>query len=99
MQTKLRNLKTGSMIPNRFRSSENIAVPFLERKKFQYLYDDGSQFCFMDLETYEQSFLAKDQVGDASNYLAPELEVQLTRFHHNRDTGHGDNTLHAMPNL
>ncbi|MDA0839614.1 MAG: elongation factor P [Planctomycetota bacterium] len=78
LQTKLRNLKTGSMIQCRFRSQENIDVPYLEKKNFQYLYDDGQLFCFMDLETYEQRFLDEATVGDAKNYLIPELEIQLT---------------------
>jgi len=79
LQTKLRNLNTGSMIQHRFRSQENIEVPFLERKRFQYLYDDSSGSCFMDLETYDQLFLDAATVGDAKHYLIPELEIELTR--------------------
>ncbi|MDP6114058.1 MAG: elongation factor P [Planctomycetota bacterium] len=83
LQTKLRNLKTGSMIHYRFRSQENIDVPYLEKKNFQYLYDDGQQFCFMDLESYDQVFLDAATVGDAKNYLVPEFELQLTRHEGN----------------
>jgi len=86
MQTKLRNLERGSMIQHRFRSNETLDVPFIERKKFQYLYDEGSSFCFMDLEAYDQTFLTENDVGDAKNYLHPELEVELV-FHEGRCVG------------
>jgi len=86
VQAKLRNLKTGAMIQHRFRSQEDIEVPFLEKKNFQYLYDDGDQFCFMDLESYEQMFLDSSVVGGAKDFLIPELEIQLT-FHEGNVVG------------
>lgn len=80
IQTKLRNLERGAMIQQRFRSTENIEVPYLEKKKFQYLYEDSSGFCFMDLESYDQTFLAPDLIGDTKNFLGPELEVEITFY-------------------
>ncbi|HUU81094.1 MAG TPA: elongation factor P, partial [Acidobacteriota bacterium] len=71
---KLRNMITGGIIDRTYRSGETFQPAALENRRMQYLYSQESQFCFMDVENYEQAFLSTDQVGDAKNYLKDNLE-------------------------
>jgi elongation factor P len=77
VQTKLRNLKTGSMIENRFRSEDRIDRAVLEQHEMEYLYQDGDQFCFMNTETYEQVFLSKDTLEDTLPFLKPNTKIAV----------------------
>ena len=86
VQTKLKNLKSGTIISRRFRSVANIDVVFLETKTMEYLYQDGSNYCFMDTETYDQIMFSNDVVGDVMPYLAPNAQVQVT-FHEGQPVG------------
>jgi elongation factor P len=80
MQTKLKNLKRGDHITNRFRSSDKVETAFLERRGCEYLYPEGEGFVFMDLENYEQYNLHSDLVGDQMKFVAHNSQVQIT-FH------------------
>jgi elongation factor P len=75
---KLRDLKKGSSIQYRFRSTDKVEAAFLERKPSLFLYREGDSFCFMDQESYEQVFLSQEQVGEASQYLVSDTEVDIT---------------------
>src|SRR5262249_30672882 len=66
---KLKNLKTGAVTPRRFKPEDKVEVAYLETREFQYLYQDGDDYVFMDKETYDQITLSKDWVGDAILYL------------------------------
>lgn len=77
MQTQLRDLRGGSIIDKRFRSSETVETAHLDEREMQYLYQDGELFAFMDLETYEQVHLSKAQLEDALPYLTENLEVTV----------------------
>ncbi|MBK5100136.1 MAG: elongation factor P [Desulfobacteraceae bacterium] len=77
---KLRNMITGAIIDRTYRSVDNFQPAALEERKMQYLYSQESQFCFMDVENYEQAFLSSDQVSDAKNYLTDNLEVEILFF-------------------
>lgn len=82
-QVKMRNLRNGKMIENRFRSGEEIQIERLESKDFQFLYKENTQFYFMEKETYEQMHLNDDIVGDTGDLLKPGQEVQIM-FHNNK---------------
>ncbi|MCD6116556.1 elongation factor P [bacterium] len=77
VRTKLKNVKTGRVIDRTFRSGEKIDIVRLERKKTQFLYNDGSQFVFMDTHSFEQILVNPETVGDASNFLIETMEVEL----------------------
>ncbi len=79
-QVKMRNLKNGKMIENRFRSGEEITVERLEQKVYHFLYKDNTEYHFMENETYEQIQLSEDIVGDQGEFLKPSQEVQIV-FH------------------
>src|SRR3989304_6975873 len=63
-QVKMKNLKNGKMIENRFRSGEAIEVVRLETRNFQFLYHDGTGYVFMDNDNYDQVSVMEDVVGE-----------------------------------
>ncbi len=69
VRTKLKNLKSGKVIENRFRAGEAIEIIRIDRKEFQFLYRDGSGYHFMDKDTYDQMAVAEDAVGDGAKFL------------------------------
>ena len=77
---KLKNMITGVIIDPTYRSGDSFKPADLSEKKMQYLYNQGDEFWFMDVENYEQSVLKEDQVGDARNYLIDNLEVDILFF-------------------
>ncbi len=69
MQTKLRSVKSGNMIDQRFNVNDRIETPFLDTRPYEYLYRDGQDFVLMDQETYEQIHVSPDVMGEAHLYL------------------------------
>ncbi|MFQ5636805.1 MAG: elongation factor P [bacterium] len=69
IRTKLKQLKTGKVVDNTFRLSENIEEVRLEDKQMQFLYAAGDDLCFMDTETYDQINLPKDMLGQQLHFL------------------------------
>ncbi len=80
MQMKLKNLKRGDHINNRFRSSEKLETAFLDKKSAEYLYPENDAFVFMDTENYEQFSLNADMVGEAMKFVRHNSKIQVT-FH------------------
>ena len=77
---KLKNMITGVILDRTYRSGDTFEPVSLNERKMQYLYNQDNEFCFMDVENYEQTFLPADQVGDAKNYLTDNLEVDILFF-------------------
>ena len=69
VQTKLRNMRTGSTFENRFRPGESVDVVRVERRRFQYLYPEGEDLCFMDQESFEQIHVPGSLFGDSVRFL------------------------------
>ena len=80
LQLKLKNLKTGSITMNRVRPQDKVEVAYLEKKDFQYLYQEGNDYVFMDTETYDQAPLPKGLLGDQMKYLKENDVVKLTMY-------------------
>jgi len=80
IQAKLRNLRTGAMFEHRFRSSDAIDKITVDQVQMEYLYQDGDNHVFMNIENYEQLHLGKDVLGDAVDYLTPNLQVSVEFF-------------------
>jgi elongation factor P len=80
VQAKMRNLRSGSMMEHRFSSEDRVERAMLEEHEMEYLYDDGEYYYFMNTENYEQMHLMKDILGDAVNYLIPQLRVKVEFF-------------------
>ncbi|HEX3878539.1 MAG TPA: elongation factor P [Bryobacteraceae bacterium] len=80
VQAKMRNLRSGNMTEHRFSSEDRVEKAALEQHDMEYLYDDGEYYYFMNIESYEQMHLTRDLLGDAVNYLIPQLKVAV-EFH------------------
>ena len=80
MQVEMRNVEDKTKVNQRFRTDEKIERPFVESRKMQFLYAEGDAFVFMDNETYEQTELSKDLLGDFEGYLLPNLEVTIAEL-------------------
>jgi len=76
VQTKMRNLRTGSSFEHRFRSTDTIDKASLEQHEMEYMYSDGSQHHFMNTESYEQTALTGEDLGDMAQWLTPGLKIQ-----------------------
>ena len=77
VRTKLKNVETGNVLEKTFRAGEKVGKAMLNRKEMQYLYKAGEEFVMMDLESYEQLQLTKDQVGDGVKYMKEDMVVQV----------------------
>src|SRR5208282_958818 len=77
VQVKMRNFKTGTMMEHRFSSEDKVERASLDEQEMEYLYDDGEYFYFMNTTTFEQMHLTKDNLGDAVNFLIPQLHVNV----------------------
>lgn len=77
VRTRLKNLKSGKVIENRFRAGESIDVIRIERKEFQFLYRDGSGYVFMDKESFEQLTVEEAQIGDGAHFLRDGESVDI----------------------
>ncbi len=77
VQARLRNLLTGNSFEFRFRSNDTLEKVTLEQHKMDYLYSDGSHHHFMNNETYEQVALTEEELGDAAQWLMPNLTIEV----------------------
>ena len=77
VQVKMRNFRTGTMVEHRFSSEDRVEKASLDEQEMEFLYDDGEYYYFMNTETFEQMHLLKDLLGDATNFLTPNLKVAV----------------------
>ena len=80
VQSKIKNLRNGSMKDHRFRSEDEVEKANFETKQMQYLYNDGSDYHFMDTRTYEQTHMHADVLGDMTGFLIPETMVVVDMY-------------------
>lgn len=77
MQMKLNDVRTGAIVQTTMRPSEKVELAIVDKKNAQYLYGEGDLEVFMDMDTYEQYELTKEQLANEEKYLMPNMEVQL----------------------
>jgi elongation factor P len=77
MQTRMRSLRTGSIVDYRFRAEEFVERAILDEIEFEYLYNDGDGFHFMNTENFDQITLSRDILGDAVEYLIPNIHLNV----------------------
>jgi elongation factor P len=77
VKVKVRNLRTDQVLDKSYKTDERFDEPDLERKPFQFLYEDGEQYVFMDQASYDQLYVTRDELGDAAQYLVDNLELKL----------------------
>jgi len=76
-QAKMRNLKNGKSVENRFRSGETVEIVRVETKDYQYLYRDGNFLVCMDQQTFDQINIEEHLVGDAIQFLKEEMIITI----------------------
>jgi len=86
IQAKLRNLRTGAMMDYKFRAEDSVDKVVLDEVQMEYLYKDGDDYYFMNIENYEQLHLTRDTLGDAVEYLTPNLQIKI-EFHDEKPVG------------
>jgi len=77
VRVKMRNIRNGSLADNRFRSEDTIERATLDEREMQYLYQDGDDFCFMDTTSFDQIHMSNEALGDAVQYLKPEMTINV----------------------
>jgi elongation factor P len=77
VQARMRSLRTGTMMEHRFSSEDKVEKAIMDEQEMEYLYDDGEYYYFMNTETFEQMHLMKDLLGEAVQYLIPQLKVKV----------------------
>ena len=80
VRTKLKNAQTGSVVERTFRAGETVPQANLEKRNMQHTYKDGEQFVFMDMETYEETNLTKEQIGGGVKYIKEGMDVNVVRW-------------------
>jgi elongation factor P len=80
VQTKLKSVKNGSIMEHRFRSEDRVEQAYLETHEVEYLYSDGSDYYFMNTETFEQFHLSADWLEDSIPYMVSNIKLQIEFF-------------------
>ena len=80
VKAKLRNLRTGSNVEKTFNTSIKLERAIIEKNEVQFLYGDGNTFNFMNMESYDQFELSKDQLGDSAKFLKDGINVYIAFY-------------------
>jgi elongation factor P len=86
VQTKLRNILNGSQTEHRFRSEERLEQARLDEMEMEFLYEQGGDYFFMNLENYEQVTLTAEAMGDSVKYLKPNTVI-VVEMHEGKPVG------------
>ena len=77
VRTKMRNILSGKVVDKTFNAGLKIETATVDRSEFQYLYKDGEDFVFMDLDNYDQITVSNKTVGDATNFMLENINVTI----------------------
>lgn len=77
-QLDMRRIGDGVKVSQRYKTTEQVERAYVEDREYQYLYQDGDGFHFMNMESYDQVTVPEDVIGDLAPYLQPEMKVMLS---------------------
>jgi elongation factor P len=80
VRVKIRNLRSGATVEKTFNGGERVKDIRLDHREAEYLYNDGELYYFMDIETYEQPAISKDQLTDIIPYLVENMTVKISSY-------------------
>ncbi|BBH21127.1 elongation factor P [Paenibacillus baekrokdamisoli] len=80
VRSKLKNLRNGNTVERTFRAGESIGRAIIENRAVQYLYNSGSEYSFMDNETFDQFTLDKKQLEWEINFLKENMTVNIASY-------------------
>jgi elongation factor P len=79
-QIEMRRISDGVKVNERYKTTDSLEKAFIEERAFNYLYQDGDHWIFMDPVTFDQVHVGKDVIGDMAPYLIENMEVRLSTF-------------------
>ncbi len=77
VRTKLKNVQSGNVVERTFRAGETVPQANLEKRTMQHTYKEGEEYIFMDMETYEETRITSERLGDRVKYIKEEMEVSV----------------------
>ena len=77
VRVKARNIRSGTLADNKLRSEDLVERATLDERAMQYMYNDGTDYYFMDTDTFEQIHISSEALGDSVNYLLAEMVIQV----------------------
>ena len=77
VRTKLKHVLTGKVVDKTFNAGLKIDVATVDKRTMQYLYKEGTDFIFMDTDTYDQHHVPAETVGDAANFMLENTEATI----------------------
>jgi elongation factor P len=80
VRTKLKNLRTGAVVERTYRADEKLEQAIIDKREMQFLYQDGTDYVFMDTTTYEQIQVPRQSLGDMVNYLKESDAAHLQMY-------------------
>jgi len=80
VKTKLKNLTESGVIDKTFRADENVEQAFIDKQTFQYLYKEGSNFIFMNTDTYDQISLSDNVISNRQLLMKPNQEIIIQMY-------------------
>ncbi|MDE0802372.1 MAG: elongation factor P [Acidimicrobiales bacterium] len=80
VRTTLKNVRTGQVVDKTFRAAEKVEQAKIDRSEYQYLYRDGTDYVFMDQETFDQMSVAPESLGEATKYLIENSTATLMMY-------------------
>ena len=80
VRAKMRNLRTGAVVERTFNAGEKMPKAHIDRRDMQYLYESDGNLVFMDNESFEQTELTREQMGNAINFLKENMNISIMMF-------------------
>ncbi len=80
VRAKIKNVITGAVIERTFNPTDKFENAYIERKEMQYSYDDGDLYHFLDTETWEETLVAHDKVGDSFKFVKEEMLCKIISY-------------------
>jgi elongation factor P len=80
VRAKVRNMRSGAIVERTYRAGEKVIELRLEARRMEYLYNDGTDYVFMDQKSFDQISIAKDQLGEKVNFLMENLAIEVQMY-------------------
>jgi elongation factor P len=77
VRVKFRNIRSGTLSDQKLRSEDTVERALLDEREMQYMYNDGTDYYFMDTSSYEQIHISGEVLGDSVNYLIAEMLINV----------------------
>jgi len=80
VRSKLKGLRNGNVVEKTFRAGENVSRAVIDNRAMQYLYNSGSEYTFMDNETFDQITLSEKQLEWEKNFLIENMNINISSY-------------------